>query len=70
MRHLHSLLQLLELKNHSSDKGLRLSLEETLHLDSDWSKFMNRCLKKPPNCFDLNGKTPSTNPRQALLHDR
>ncbi len=58
-----SMLQVSELKNHSSDKGLRCKVQETLHLCADWSKFLIWHQEKLRNPIDLNGKNSSAHPR-------
>jgi hypothetical protein len=47
-------LQLSEQKKYSSDKALRISVEETLHLGADWSKFSSCNTEKCRNPLDLN----------------
>jgi hypothetical protein len=46
------LLQVSELKNHSADKALRLSIEETLHLTGFWSKLTGSAIENLRNPID------------------
>jgi hypothetical protein len=46
------LLQVSELKNHSTDKALRFFIEETLHQSGFWSKFIDPAIENLRNPID------------------